>query len=439
MVTYDSVLVFENLSDAVATYNGNEYVNNLRNDYALLPTGEELSYNESWTDTYKSPVDRESFSQIVKSGRIKMTDYSHYKKETNLLLAEIPRLFANRAGVVADWNGSSWSYKDFDEQLGRYSSIIDGARIFNYYDHKPFTVTDRKNEVMQSIVEDAAKSLDLLTEFAERRETIELLAQLLKAAVRPTQAYKDAVDWVKRNIKNKQKAAEAIGGLWLKYRYAIMPIVYSIKDAMELLEKQNRLYLKDTAKRDAYGEFPEPERDILYDTGSYHIQWSGVTKARFVGESYTLADLLGFNPFVTAWELTKLSFVIDWFLNIGGWIEAQTFGLFDFSEERKFCVSTKVVANIETKLHASPAFLPESEIWNSYGGGTLVHTFPAVSSNDPGVQTVKRYTEESYVREVFSPSDVELDLSPFLNWKRWLDALALLIRPVNSRLRSLKS
>jgi hypothetical protein len=33
---------------------------------------------------------------------------------------------------------------------------------------------------------------------------------------------------------------------------------------------------------------------------------------------------IGANPFVTFWELTRFSFVIDWFIDIGSWISAIT-------------------------------------------------------------------------------------------------------------------
>lgn len=32
-----------------------------------------------------------------------------------------------------------------------------------------------------------------------------------------------------------------------------------------------------------------------------------------------------FNPFLTGWELTKFSFLIDWVVDVGQWLEAMSF------------------------------------------------------------------------------------------------------------------
>jgi len=44
----------------------------------------------------------------------------------------------------------------------------------------------------------------------------------------------------------------------------------------------------------------------------------------------------------------------------------------------------------------------------------------------------------SYTRTVVNPSDLDFELDAFLDWRRWLDAVSLGYKNLNSSLRRLK-
>ena len=62
---------------------------------------------------------------------------------------------------------------------------------------------------------------------------------------------------------------------------------------------------------------------------SYRVYFKGETRLQVVlRRCYTLDEIeakrFGMNPIGTAWELTTLSFVIDWFISVGDFIAAYT-------------------------------------------------------------------------------------------------------------------
>lgn len=63
--------------------------------------------------------------------------------------------------------------------------------------------------------------------------------------------------------------------------------------------------------------------------GSSSGTWRRVDDIKISLAGQVVADItppkIQFNPFVTAYELTTLSFVIDWFINIGQYLQALSF------------------------------------------------------------------------------------------------------------------
>lgn len=124
-----------------------------------------------------------------------------------------------------------------------------------------------------------------------------------------------------------------IPDLWLELQYGWKPLMSDIFGALQHLEKASRddellFSVKGTAKRTV--TVPRSFNAI-----------SGSSKARFESfqnhsarvklwyklNSGTLAELssLGLlNPVEIVWEITRFSFVVDWFLPIGPWLSSLT-------------------------------------------------------------------------------------------------------------------
>lgn len=109
---------------------------------------------------------------------------------------------------------------------------------------------------------------------------------------------------------------------WLEYKYGWLPLLSDIhggaKTLAELDFKRDIRRFTTTAR---YG------RD--WSSGDTKGQWEYLAKAWVIvkvrSPSLDLANRVGLlNPFLVAWELVPLSFVADWFVNIGDCIAEAT-------------------------------------------------------------------------------------------------------------------
>lgn len=242
-------------------------------------------------------------------------------------------------------------------------------------------------------------TLDLLTSVVEFPETVRSLYDLI---MRCLNMYKDAklrafrlYDKVKKgqnqSAKTLRDTMDAITEVWMTYRYAIMPNVYMIEDIYETIYKKLHSFIRfrKTIRTDLEVSGPSG----FTASGSFNVAHRGLIK-RLIELNVALPKvkhLMLANIAVTAWELTPLSFVADWFLNIGDCLAA---------------------------LFVSPSFEKEGSTvsWQVDGTVNYVHASGANVSVDA----------KAYRRLVIDPRQtVSLVFNPQLNWKRVLDALSL--------------
>lgn len=271
---------------------------------------------------------------------------------------------------------------------------------------------DRNSNLITECTGDANRgTLDILTAAAELPETVLYIMNLCKDVLR---LYKDAKarelrlnNKIKRisndrNIQNALQRAkdikdilDAIASVWLQYRYAIMPNVYLIEDIIKTNESIGQIFQR-------YRKFQQVASKILDDTtlpAGWTINSNGIQdahrvciKRKFYPNKDQFSHLVSANLFVTAWEIVPLSFVVDWFVNIGDTLSA---------------------------LLPPPHTYEEGATisWKISGNVSFVHT--------PSNATVTA-TVAMYERIVINPSDYcRLNLNVDLNTYRMYDAFAL--------------
>lgn len=257
---------------------------------------------------------------------------------------------------------------------------------------------------------------DLLTEVMELPETVRYLINILGTAVTAFKAAKGREVEVrklyrnrKQTLKSAKELADAVASVWLQYRYAISPLAYSIEDIQETLLSMKAKYGKYNEKSVSSINFPET-LEFRGSSAVWHLVTndSSATVRCFIKRKYdpqdiidTLYGLLKVNPFSTAWELIPLSFVADWFVNVGDYITALT----------SHQPHTQQVSTVSIKLEGNVSYK------DSVSGCAVDIDF------------------EAYDRTVIDPDDfVSLQFRFDLNWKRQIDALALLWGPVSKSL-----
>lgn len=201
------------------------------------------------------------------------------------------------------------------------------------------------------------------------------------------------------------RIARAMGDNWLAYRYAIMPIVYDVDAALEVLNSSDLhrdKYMIYKAQGTGRHNFNDQTATSTgrYTRQSVRVKVSDVLYYRISPDWGAGAQLrrFGFNPIATGWELIPLSFVADWIFDIGKRLAALD-ALMGVSYVG-FAASIRVSLRNENRY--------------SHGTGKL--------------DGVNWYTKEKYYRDLALGSpypDLFPVYQPSLSAKRLLDAVAL--------------
>lgn len=245
--------------------------------------------------------------------------------------------------------------------------------------------------LITSLVAEAnSATWDLLTELGEARETISYIFGLLGSIV-------DLVVKVKKDIFRARRRpgasaasiADEIASIWMQFRYAITPLGFSVNDSLDYLQSQYS----------PFQTFRKGNRTTLELTpiDGWSCQDLEIVDRVFLKYQYGYESVthgLKMNPFATAWELTTLSFVVDWVLNVGDLLSSL--------------VTPSSV--IQTGCQYSRQIRQQS-LTIKHEDSTLGHHILDI-----------RY----YKADPINPlAHIGLTIDPSMTWKRWLDAIAL--------------
>lgn len=397
------------------------------------------------------------FKKLSKNGEILASNYSVGTDIKRRYLVERPREDSRLVGWYTYFNGACCA------KIGPMKKTASWTERFAFRENGPnaFDVVSSLNDAavneaiatavastQSSAYAAASNAYDLLTEIAELRETFqyalskvaEASSSLQKFVQKDPDAHRRAKNLTATQlVKSTDKALRRYGSRWMEYRYAIMPLVYSFKDIASLMDDHNDKYSTERNKsRIILGELmPRPTGPankphfVMWEEGEIVVRsW---VKSRYdIGSLQRLADTIGFNPFRTAWELIPMSFVVDWFLNVGDVIASQT--SLDYSSQRVCCSSVRVKA--QTIAHFVDKTADISTRTQNFGPcGTFTETFSFPRNID---QLVYTRDVNSYRRFLFVKPEATITFDPYLSWKRVIDGLVLGYQPVKSILRSLK-
>lgn len=142
--------------------------------------------------------------------------------------------------------------------------------------------------------------------------------------------------WNGRNVKNRPDAnlskTKTLADNWLELQYGWKPLLSdidgSIKAVAKLMSNNTLVTVARGSSRKEIGSPPLPLMSVDVSIYVGHRYMTTLHAAR-VGIRYKVADSTrvflaqtGFtNPVNLAWEILPFSFVVDWFLPIGPWLE----------------------------------------------------------------------------------------------------------------------
>lgn len=411
-----------------------------------LPTvlDESLYVLEPTEHTWKSPLeDRESFNEIRRSGRIKMTRYSRGKHTTRHYVGArkgLPLMRSDSWTVkVSHWGAEPtfWPGQVFSidylpgyPPYQRYSFTAPPNSI-SYRINERFTLQslslpvydlrlpiDYETQVEQ-VKSDVSTALhkrwDVLTDVFEGKQTYTMIATMLKAAVNPLSSF----NALRKKIRRKpfKGSDRFLRERWLEYRYGITPLMLSIQDASKLLDELKYEYVTERCKEtvDVLNADTIPNVECIFIKHFGTVSVSATAKGRFENRPSRFGSGISLNIANSLWEKIPYSLVVDWFVNVGDYLYNRSSALIPPTFESAMCYAVR--KNITT------------------------HTYARVKNLD-GSFTDQLLREEglnTYERVPFTQSDIQLVFNPRLSsWKRWLDAYALGVGLTTQTLKRLR-
>jgi hypothetical protein len=305
----------------------------------------------------------------------------------------------------------------------------------------------------QDLYRDLNEGYDLASELGELPETYGWLSSLVQEMVSATDKFPDLKESrgpsgrrvkLPRNRKEALKMGSHYAGKlldrWMEYRYAIMPIVYSVQDVQKVLRYADRLVRKGSKPENANLALKEYNDDgnVVPLNIEYVLDTDVVSTGRILYKTGSLnrfVDQVSTNLMITAWELLPLSFVVDWFLNVSNSIFAATHrdnqafssGYCTSVKQREFVTARQVGVKELVYERQYPATLcPNSG---------FLHRIDRSMAYPP--RTVFSQESQTYQRMVWTSPPSKIVFDPYLDWKRILDAIALSHKPVHKRLSRL--
>jgi len=147
--------------------------------------------------------------------------------------------------------------------------------------------------------------------------------------------------WLKRRFDGRvRNAADTSEGLWLQYKYGWLPLLRDAHDAsIALANLAQRWDLGQVRTvKVSLSRFKESTTDSVASPGSFVFQTVETYKrkqSKRLGlkyrvsntNQYTASSLGLFNPASLAWEVIPFSFVADWFVPIGAFLDSLDAGI----------------------------------------------------------------------------------------------------------------
>jgi hypothetical protein len=126
-------------------------------------------------------------------------------------------------------------------------------------------------------------------------------------------------------VKGWRRKSRSFGSTWLEYHFGWEPLVKDVYTACEILSRE-------------FSNKPTAVASLSSDSWSVPADTNGVSKSydrrtvtrmsalvRVSNPNLALASQMGVtNPAVLAWEVVPFSFVVDWFVNVGDFLQSFT-------------------------------------------------------------------------------------------------------------------
>lgn len=234
------------------------------------------------------------------------------------------------------------------------------------------------NKALDKLNDDARGDLDLSIDIAESKQTLKMF-----------KVTDSVVDFTRHIFKNKNGLLKAPASLWLQYTYGVKPMLSTIHGLAEESLRMNMNKAKKVRGRASENVDIEWVRVICPDQVAL-VNTKGKLKASctvgvdMLTQDFDLARFTSLNPLSIAWELMPYSFVVDWFLNVGGYLRNFETSCLYASRFRSGYRSDLVAGELELSSISTEKFGQETSRTDILHGDFKISNFVRTSlSNYP--------------------------------------------------------
>lgn len=172
-----------------------------------------------------------------------------------------------------------------------------------------------------------------LASLGEMPETVAWINSLLYRGIRLLKWFRKKQNLLKtlKGLTSKQRL-DAVSNLWLELRYAVRPLVFEMQAAVKALQKAIKENTRKTARGLYRTETSEESSSVqvchqvnldVLCVSQRHSEYRGGVLYSIDEDVNGILAIWGLDkPLEAIYELTFLSFVLDWFFNVGSIISA---------------------------------------------------------------------------------------------------------------------
>jgi hypothetical protein len=268
-----------------------------------------------------------------------------------------------------------------------------------------------------AIAELRAASYDALTDIIEIRKSVALFHEL---AGKMDSFIKTVIRKVKEKVKTKNfipldtllaMYAQEAANYWLKYRYGVMPIVYSLEDILRAQRGLRGGLIRD---KSSVSETLNDTQSLTWEEGpsatlttTQTLSGSRIYRATAFG-NVDIGGLGSFDPLVSLYETAKWTWILDWMMDVGSFLQAVS----PFAQ-----VTTKAVC-----LSVKTTYERRQSVKRTWHNVSSTDRHSGDTGSCMTIETVSDYQRWASDTDVPWPR-----WNPQLNWKRLTDLVALVV------------
>lgn len=315
----------------------------------------------------------------------------------------------------------------YSYQYGGNSRTSTSALAHFHYSGNPqhASMPDLEIKLANNLISQANKAkIEFLSEAAEAKETVEgigaVAIRVYKAAKATRQGqFAKALGFLGVSLKDKRDLLKTPSDFWLAYQFGVKPLVSLVN---ELNELKNEGFQPQPTKITAEESITWTDVQVSYEgymkirvtSVHTHVIRAGATIS-FEDPSDRFIHDYGFdNPVTALWQIVPYSFLIDYFLPVGDWLDANfSYVKPAYSSGWKTTV-TKSSVTVEV-IGATD----DAPLWRNSNGDLLpLYSFPG------GVRSKHEYLR--YRRTAYNPTFSLVANSDPLSLNQSLNIIALL-------------